>query len=199
MSCKNKSLICNAYHSCQRLPTLKVRGNLYPANRNSKNMNRKTKKFVTFKMVFVSLVALLLIAIPLKNGTFKVKFLETSASTEENEIVSNYINALDERLETVEEYTPNTSKVIYFYTASWCGACNAIRAELNTQAKLNSKITVVEVDINAYRYFANQYSVSNTPSLVFIEEGQSKVIETLSIPEVQETVDKFVNLGILSI
>lgn len=162
-------------------------------------MNRKTKKIVTFKLVLAIIFAFVLIAIPLKNGTFKVRFLETRASTEDNEIISNYVNLSEKRIVDVSEYSPKTGKTVYFFTASWCGACNAIRTELTNILSSTKDLTIVELDINTYRWFANKYSVTNTPTLLLVEGEQNKVIYTNSIPQVQETVTKFIDLGILSI
>lgn len=60
-------------------------------------------------------------------------------------------------------------KQIYFkFTASWCQPCKMIDPELH---KLSRKYSIYSIDIDKYSSIADEYDISNIPTIIMFKNG----------------------------
>jgi thioredoxin 1 len=66
-----------------------------------------------------------------------------------------------------------SGKKILYFTAQWCGPCQAIKPTWYQLEKKHSyHITFTEVDVDLNRSLAEQHDVEKMPTFVFFSEGK---------------------------
>ena len=75
-------------------------------------------------------------------------------------------------IEDLATYVHSENKVVFFFTADWCGDCRFIQPALADIEAENPNFTFVQVDRDAYLEVAKSWDVYGIPSLVVQEKGQ---------------------------
>jgi thioredoxin 1 len=60
-------------------------------------------------------------------------------------------------------------KKIMMFTAPWCAGCKTLKPHLE---KLRSKIEIEYIDVEAQPGAAEEYGISNLPTLFFVNDGE---------------------------
>ena len=63
-------------------------------------------------------------------------------------------------------------KTILYFTASWCGPCNALAPRME---KLASQINYRKIDVDSNQDMSIKYGVRNVPSLVLVDENGTEL------------------------
>ena len=79
---------------------------------------------------------------------------------------------IPESIEDLATYVHSENKVVFFFTADWCGDCRFIQPALPDIEAENPNFTFVQVDRDAYLEVAKSWNVYGIPSLVVLEKGQ---------------------------
>ena len=74
---------------------------------------------------------------------------------------------IPESIEELATYVHSENKVVFFFTADWCGDCRFIQPALADIEAENPNFTFVQVDRDA-----KSWDVYGIPSLVVLEKGQ---------------------------
>ena len=61
------------------------------------------------------------------------------------------------------------TKKIMFFTAPWCASCKTLKPHLE---KLKDRIEIEYVDVEAYPQAAEEYGITNLPTLFFVHDGE---------------------------
>lgn len=73
-----------------------------------------------------------------------------------------------------EALEANSSKKIFYFTASWCPPCKFIAPKFQKLSETFPQISFVKIDIDEYDGLASKYGVSAVPTFVLMN-GKSKV------------------------
>ncbi len=81
-----------------------------------------------------------------------------------------------ELLSTIEEFyimsKESTRKVIFFFTADWCGDCQFIKPVMPEIIENHSEIDFVEVNRDKFIDLCGDLSIYGIPSFVAFENGE---------------------------
>ncbi len=61
------------------------------------------------------------------------------------------------------------TKKIMFFTAPWCAGCKTLKPHLD---KLKNKVEIETIDVDEFPQAAEEYGISNLPTLFFIHDGE---------------------------
>ena len=75
-------------------------------------------------------------------------------------------------IEELATYVHSENKVVFFFTADWCGDCRFIKPFLPEIEVENPDFTFVEVDRDQYMTVAQKWDVYGIPSLVVVGDGR---------------------------
>jgi thiol-disulfide isomerase/thioredoxin len=67
---------------------------------------------------------------------------------------------------------PQSAPQVLFFTASWCHVCPAAKVEVD-QARRQGVLTT-ELDFDLNRGLAQQYRITQVPTLVFLDAGHAE-------------------------
>ena len=91
--------------------------------------------------------------------------------------------------ENFKEEIKDGITLVDFY-ASWCGPCKMLSPIVAEFAKENDTVKVVKINIDENEELAVQYGVMSIPTLVVIENGETKntSVGLISKSEIEELV-----------
>lgn len=73
--------------------------------------------------------------------------------------------------------------VVDFY-ADWCGPCKMIAPVMDELSKeMDGKATFVKVDVDQNQKLAQEYGITNIPSILFFKDGHKKEMQVGFIPK----------------
>ena len=75
-------------------------------------------------------------------------------------------------IEELASFVKREGKIVFFFTAEWCGDCRFIKPFLPEIEAENPDFTFVEVNRDDYMEVAKKWDVYGIPSLVVLENGQ---------------------------
>lgn len=112
---------------------------------------------------------------------------ENVVKEEENEM-DEVMSVTSENFEA--EVLKSDKKVLIDFYADWCGPCKMLSPIVEQVAKENEGIKVVKVNIDYNEALAIKYGVSSIPTLVVVENGETKNISVglISKEEVEALV-----------
>lgn len=112
---------------------------------------------------------------------------ENVVKEEENEM-DEVMSVTSENFE--DEVLKSDKKVLIDFYADWCGPCKMLSPIVEQVAKENEGIKVVKVNIDYNEALAIKYGVSSIPTLVVVENGETKNISVglISKEEVEALV-----------
>ena len=79
---------------------------------------------------------------------------------------------IPENIEELASFVKREGKIVFFFTAEWCGDCRFIKPFLPEIEAENPDFTFVEVNRDDYMEVAKKWDVYGIPSLVVLENGQ---------------------------
>lgn len=82
-------------------------------------------------------------------------------------------------IETMNQYHDIMSrsqdkKMIFKFSAKWCGPCRNIQPYYETLAQDNPAINFYHIDVDALEDVAALYNVQSLPTFIYIENGKAK-------------------------
>ena len=110
--------------------------------------------------------------------------------SEEKGVISD-MEILDVTRENFEEEVLKADrKVLVDFYADWCGPCKMLSPIVAEFAKENDTVKVVKINIDENEELAVQYGVMSIPTLVVVENGETKntSIGLISKSEIEELV-----------
>lgn len=110
----------------------------------------------------------------------------TVSEEEENEMeVMSVTNATFEK-----EVLESDKKVLIDFYADWCGPCKMLSPIVAEFAKENEDVKVVKINIDENQEIAVSYGVMSIPTLVVVENGETKntSVGLISKSEIEELV-----------
>lgn len=89
-----------------------------------------------------------------------------------------------------KEVLQSDKKVLIDFYADWCGPCKMLSPIVAEFAKENDTVKVVKINIDENEELAVQYGVMSIPTLVVVENGETKntSIGLISKSEIEELV-----------
>lgn len=89
-----------------------------------------------------------------------------------------------------KEVLESDKKVLIDFYADWCGPCKMLSPIVAEFAKENDAVKVVKINIDENEELAIKYGVTSIPTLVVIENGETKDISIglISKSEIEELV-----------
>lgn len=89
-----------------------------------------------------------------------------------------------------KEVLQSDKKVLIDFYADWCGPCKMLSPIVAEFAKENDTVKVVKINIDENEELAVQYGVMSIPTLVVIENGETKntSVGLISKSEIEELV-----------
>ncbi|GIW58820.1 MAG: hypothetical protein KatS3mg086_105 [Candidatus Dojkabacteria bacterium] len=136
-------------------------------------MRKNEQQNITIAIIFGLITFLGVLAYLFIKGDAEIVIIRTNANIE-NEFVDNYINASDSKYgdKFIEDSTKEGKSVIFF-SSKWCGICNAFKNSfyVEFEEKAQTKINLIEADININSLSSQKFEVGDVPTVVFIEDG----------------------------
>lgn len=89
-----------------------------------------------------------------------------------------------------EEVMKSDKKVLIDFYADWCGPCQTLSPIVGEVAKENDNIKVVKINIDEEIALATKYGITSIPTLVVVENGETKnmSIGLISKSQVEELI-----------
>ncbi len=153
---------------------------------------RKKKQTVSRLIVLAILLISLLFVFFITSGQVKVITVKSNASVESQtntytklELTSDITTLTD--LKKISK----TPKNIVFFTSSWCGMCNATKITLENELRKyddSKHVTLMDAQIENNRGIANEYEITNAPSLLINEDDGVTIINNVNIQEIPQIV-----------
>jgi len=151
--------------------------------------NMKNKIFTI--ILIILFIALLLF---ISNFVNKQNEIAINGVAQEN-VVKKEENDMDDIMSVTSEnfeaeVLKSDKKVLIDFYADWCGPCKMLSPIVEEVAKENESIKVVKVNIDYNQALAVKYGVSSIPTLVVIENGETKNVSVglISKEEVEALV-----------
>ena len=112
----------------------------------------------------------------------------TSVENNEEEEDMEIMKVSQENFE--KEVLQSDKKVLIDFYADWCGPCKMLSPIVAEFAKENDTVKVVKINIDENEELAVQYGVMSIPTLVVVENGETKntSIGLISKSEIEELV-----------
>ncbi len=112
----------------------------------------------------------------------------TSVENNEEEEDMEIMKVSKENFE--KEVLQSDKKVLIDFYADWCGPCKMLSPIVAEFAKENDTVKVVKINIDENEELAVQYGVMSIPTLVVVENGETKntSIGLISKSEIEELV-----------
>ncbi len=114
--------------------------------------------------------------------------IDNSTVIEEEESEMEIMKVSKENFE--KEVLQSDKKVLIDFYADWCGPCKMLSPIVAEFAKENDTVKVVKINIDENEELAVQYGVMSIPTLVVIENGETKntSVGLISKSEIEELV-----------
>lgn len=89
-----------------------------------------------------------------------------------------------------KEVLQSDKKVLIDFYADWCGPCKMLSPIVAEFARENENVKVVKINIDENEEIAVKYGVTSIPTLVVVENGETKKISVglISKSEIEELV-----------
>lgn len=155
----------------------------------------------------ISTIILLIIFIALLVVIYNITNKQTSKSNISSNIVNTNTVSLEDTTDSNEEENDmeiisvskdnfekevleSDKKVLIDFYADWCGPCKMLSPIVAEFAKENESIKVVKINIDENEELAIKYGVTSIPTLVVVENGETKdmSIGLISKSEIEELV-----------
>lgn len=114
--------------------------------------------------------------------------IEETAKNNEEEEEMEVMKVSKENFE--KEVLQSDKKVLIDFYADWCGPCKMLSPIVAEFAKENDTIKVVKINIDENEELAVNYGVMSIPTLVVVENGETKntSVGLISKSEIEELV-----------
>lgn len=114
--------------------------------------------------------------------------IEETATNNEEEEEMEVMKVSKENFE--KEVLQSDKKVLIDFYADWCGPCKMLSPIVAEFAKENDTIKVVKINIDENEELAVNYGVMSIPTLVVVENGETKntSVGLISKSEIEELV-----------
>lgn len=114
--------------------------------------------------------------------------IEEAATNNEEEEEMEVMKVSKENFE--KEVLQSDKKVLIDFYADWCGPCKMLSPIVAEFAKENDTIKVVKINIDENEELAVNYGVMSIPTLVVVENGETKntSVGLISKSEIEELV-----------
>lgn len=155
-------------------------------------IKRKVKRKFTF-----GILVLLIVVIGLVIGSTKLIRVSVNSEAMGTEVLpTNLKDTTSTEKISLLEIKNDPSKNVILFTSSWCGSCEKLTQDLNLLAIEYPEMNIYIMDLEEDRETANQLEVPVTPTLVLLENGETKNYSEISIDNLSEVVSDFNRLGI---
>ena len=156
--------------------------------RKAKKKSKRASRLIVLAILSIALICVYFVS----SGQVKVV---TVKSDDYLESASNNYTSLEltPEITTVTDLKKisKTPKNIVFFTSSWCGMCNATKITLENELNKydDSKyVTLMEAKIENNRGIANEYEITNAPSLLINQDDGVTIINDVNIQEIPQIV-----------
>lgn len=155
-------------------------------------IKRKVKRKFTFGILILIIVAVGLIV-----SSSKLIRVSVNSEAIDSEVVPANLKdtTVTEKI-SLSDIKNNQAKNAILFTSSWCGSCGKLTQDLNTLAMQYPEMNIYIMDLETDREVANELEVPVTPTLVLLENGETKNHPEVTIDNLSHVVEDFNRIGI---